>query len=160
MSHSPSPDLHVADVDLATDWDELIESYWEAWKHPRQAVGELTFAHLGSNTAAEAQALADVKRTLLRAAQDDREGTRWVKCIHVPSGRIVGGAMFQVHRRNPYRAGLPPLQATWFPEGSELRGLSEAMYAQLWAWRPRLMSDAHICMYGPILILSLSGLRR
>ncbi|GAB1202582.1 hypothetical protein APSETT445_001201 [Aspergillus pseudonomiae] len=137
--------LIVSRADLTKDWDELITTYWTAWSSPLQAVGELTFAHLGEGSQAEATALAAVKSSLRQAAESD-PNIVWLKCYDTKSGQIVAGGMYHVHHHNPYRAGAPRMEATWFPEGSEMRLLAEEFYAQLWAWRGRMMGDRHVCM--------------
>ncbi|KAB8246626.1 hypothetical protein BDV35DRAFT_380545 [Aspergillus flavus] len=136
--------LIVSRANLTQDWDELITSYWTSWSSPLQAVGELTFAHLGEGNEAEATALADVKKSLRQAAESD-PNIIWLKCYDTESGRIVAGGMYHIHHSNPYRAGAPRVEAKWFPEGSEMRLLAEEFYAQLWAWRGRLMGDRHVC---------------
>ncbi|GAB1192734.1 hypothetical protein APSETT444_001929 [Aspergillus pseudonomiae] len=121
--------LIVSRADLTKDWDELITTYWTAWSSPLQAVGELTFAHLGEGSQAEATALAAVKSSLRQAAESD-PNIVWLKCYDTKSGQIVAGGMYHVHHHNPYRAGAPRMEATWFPEGSEMRLLAEEFYAQ------------------------------
>lgn len=136
--------LIISRANLTHDWDELITTYWTAWSSPLQAVGELTFAHLGEGNEAEKTALADVKESLRQAAESDRN-IIWLKCYDTESGRIVAGGMYHLHHSNPYRAGAPRVEAKWFPEGSEMRLLAEEFYAQLWAWRGRMMGDRHVC---------------
>ncbi|RAL11810.1 GNAT family N-acetyltransferase [Aspergillus homomorphus CBS 101889] len=142
------PSLVICPVSLnpGKDWDDLIASYWASWLSPLQAVGELTFAHLGAGTLAEKQARAAVSQHLLQEAQSNPHDTVWMKCIDLASGRIVAGGMYKIHDSgpNPYEETAAP-KAEWFPPESERRILAEELYRQLWGWRARLMGDKFVC---------------
>jgi hypothetical protein len=148
----PEPDLQVSLVDYNHDWDELMDTFWHAWKTPMQATGELTFAHLGAGSEAETQAFADVKKNLLAAAKSNPDAY-WLKCVDRATGKIVGGASFTHHRTNPYRGPPKKFEAGWFEEGTEKRQLSEEMYEQLHAWRRHVMGKEHASTSTPPLRL-------
>lgn len=133
-------EIEVSPVNYDQDWDELMESYWNAWRQPLQASGELTFPYLGTGTEAELHAKIEAKQRFLVLSRDNTD-VYWYKGVHSATGRIVCGASFTHHRPHPVHARAAenssrlPFQATWFALGSEKRRLSEEMYEQLLAWR-------------------------
>ena len=141
---TPDPYLKVADVDIEKDFDELISCYWTAWASPPLAVGKLTFPYLGTGSMMETQALKDRQKLLYESTRGD-PSYRWVKVVDTQTGRIVAGALWNFYPTNPYRAPPPRPQAPWWPEGSEMRELTESMYRQLQGMRPQMMSTAHAC---------------
>ena len=69
----------------------------------------------------------------------------WLKVVDTSTGKIVAGALWKIYTENPYRTPVPKLDAVWWPEGSEMRELTNEMYAQLSRDRPRMMGRPHCC---------------
>lgn len=143
-SRAPAPYLKVSPANLATDWDELVDTYWETWKKPLTAWSEISCAFIG--TANEAHARAESKKRVLADIRND-PNVHVIKCTDTRSGLIIGGAMWVVHHTNPYRGPFPKKEEPAFPEGSEIRELAESAWTELSKWRWRLMQNAHVCMY-------------
>ncbi|ETS81318.1 hypothetical protein PFICI_06320 [Pestalotiopsis fici W106-1] len=155
----------VSPVDFDRDWDDLFSTYWDSWKDPLQATGQLTFPRIGTGGKAEAAAFTATKIAYLAAARAD-VNQHWVK---LEDGRrksrglsgIVGGGAWTLHRTNSFGADhCPSREATatqedvklpgpGFEPGSERHGLMQQLYQQMWSWHPRMMNKAHI--YGQAL---------
>lgn len=150
---SASGKFKVCPVNLLEDWDELFETYWHSWAQPLQALGELTFPYLGTDTPAERESFEKLKKIYLSTALDHPSRIHWVKCVDLTTAAIIGGACYEVYYSNPYRAGRPVASGTGFEQESGLQALSKAMHEQLLDWRIRLMSDAHICLSPSNLLL-------
>ncbi|KAI1805809.1 hypothetical protein F4811DRAFT_551465 [Daldinia bambusicola] len=149
-----TPNFVVSPVDYDKDWDALFATYWDSWKQPLQAVGQLTFSGIGVGGSQEAEAFVATKQAYLVAALAN-PNQRWVK-IEDPSRvnrglcPIAGGAGWTEYQDNPFRAhyeaadpGCSGLLGPGFEAGSERRRLSAELYAQLWSWRPKMMKTAH-----------------
>ena len=148
--------LVVSVVNFDTDWDDFFCTYWDSWKAPLQAVGQLTFANIGKGGPDEARSFAATKQKYLAAARSNPD-QHWLK-VEDPGRKsqglscIVGGGAWTHYRENPFRRRLQSrhtneeeLPANGFEPGSEYHGLARELYSQLWSWRPRLMSTAHAC---------------
>ncbi|KAK9786401.1 putative GNAT family acetyltransferase [Seiridium cardinale] len=155
-------------VDFDRDWDALFYTYWESWKQPLQAAGQLTFAGIGKGGDEEAASFAATKKEYLAAARAN-PNQQWVKVEDLKpeiqgASAIVGGGAWTTHGSNPFRAdhyqpkGRPNeededeevnLPGPGFEPGSERHSLAQQFYRQLWSWRPKLMNAAHI--YGQAL---------
>jgi hypothetical protein len=147
MSPASVPNLLVSPANLQNDWDQVFATYWYSWSHPLQALGELTFPHVGTDTPAERRSFERLKQSYLSTALAHPSRIHWVKCVDVDTSAIIGGACYEVYSSNPYRAGKPKFSVDDGFEDSTLKVLSETMYGQLLDWRVRLMSDAHICRF-------------
>ncbi|KAF3067452.1 putative gnat family protein [Daldinia childiae] len=154
------PNFVVSPVDYDKDWDDLFTTYWDSWKEPLQAVGQLTFSGIGVGGPQEAEAFAATKQAYLAAALAN-PNQHWVK-IEDPSRvsrglcPIIGGGGWTEYQENPFRAhsevanqGCNRLLGPGFEAGSERYHLSAELYMQLWSWRPRMMKTAHV--YGQAL---------
>lgn len=147
--------LIVSRVDFENDWDDLFATYWDSWKTPLQAVGQLTFAGLGGGSQEEAASFAQTKREYLAAAKANPHQV-WLK-VEDPSReheglpRIVGGGAYTLHAENPFAAEDQQLNTEIrlpgpnYRPGSERYGLVQEFYSQMWSWRPKLMQRPHSC---------------
>lgn len=136
----------VSPVRPSTDWDEMFATYWQSWADPLQALGELTFPHLGAATAAERASFEQIKQNYLAKALAHPARIHWIKCVDLRTGAIVGGGCYEVFFSNPYTAGKPVFRVDGFGGSDELKELSETVYDQMLDWRTRLTSNAHICL--------------
>jgi len=142
-SKKDNPEFKVEYFSVPDDLDELATSYWTAWANPAQAVAKLTFPHLGENSTAEKEALEGFKRKIRRTVAGKDTNDHWVKVVDRETGKIAGGGRWKQYTENPYRGPMEKYKAVQFPEGSEKRELAEAMYEQLYAYRPKMMAVAH-----------------
>ena len=137
---SRSPRFVVGPVDLKSDWDELITSYWGSWKKPVLALARLKFPHIGENIPEEAASPQRIKRTL--SSPEDV----WIKAVDTRTRKIVGGASWKKYSDNPYRDGrIKPFQAVWWEEGSEMKELTEEIFTKMRSLRPKLVACKHAC---------------
>ena len=138
--------LVLEETNLEGDYDELFDVEWAAWNDPPQVLWALMFPAKGTGP----EAIAESKKV---AADRQLQGTRmdphdrWLKVVDTDTGKIAGGALWKIYTSNPYRAPLPALDAFWWPEGHEMRKLTNDMYAQLQATRPKIASTAHACKF-------------
>lgn len=139
--------FHCSDVNLSTEWDELIESFHYSWSSPIQPVSQLTFAHLGTNSPEERDALEAAKSTLLKEAQDAPETMFWIKCVDVKTGKIIGGMNYKYEKAWPKE--VDSFTPSWFEEGSEMQKLSQGFYGTLLDMRKQIMKEEHMCKAVP-----------
>ncbi|KAI1116643.1 hypothetical protein F5Y14DRAFT_458702 [Nemania sp. NC0429] len=147
----------ISEANLDEDWDDLFATYWDSWKQPLQAVGQLTFVGIGTGGETEEKAFVATKEQYLVAARENPDQS-WVK-IEDPArdgsglSRIIGGGFWTLHRENPFRShrfsqdqaistGMT-LPGPQFEAGTERDRLQKELYHQMGSWRPRLMSAAH-----------------
>ncbi|KAI1307413.1 hypothetical protein F5Y03DRAFT_352171 [Xylaria venustula] len=161
MPQKPNYIISVADLDK--DWNGLFAAYWDSWKKPLQATGQLTFVGIGQGGRIEAEAFSQTKAEYLANAKANPDQT-WVKAEDPErksqglSHQIVGGGVFTMHRENPFRAarGRQPqiakpadagdeikLPGPDFEAGTERHKLRRELYTQMWSWRPKMMATAH-----------------
>ncbi|KAI1453655.1 hypothetical protein F4805DRAFT_442650 [Annulohypoxylon moriforme] len=152
----------VSAVDFKKDWDELFSTYWDSWKKPLQAAGQLTFAGIGIGGLEEEVSFAATKKEYLAAALANPD-QYWVKiedidCDNQDTHRIIGGGAWthvrqesDQHAKHPMDVGEGThwLPGPGFEPSSERYELSRQLYRQMWGWRPRMMGRAH--MYGQAL---------
>ncbi|KAI1130733.1 hypothetical protein F5Y10DRAFT_235062 [Nemania abortiva] len=149
-----SPNYIVTPADLNKDWDSLFSTYWDSWKTPLQAVGQLTFVGIGTGGQTEESSFAATKQHYLAEARSN-PAQKWVKIEDPERERrgldpIIGGGIWTLHQDNPFRARVshtrpegPKLPGPDFEPGSERHGLRRELYAQMWSWRPTMMATTH-----------------
>ena len=136
--------LQVSEAAISEDFDALFATQWEAWTHPRHAMWDLIYPVLETGSDAEAHPLqAALDRQREEALKDS--SIRWLKVVDTEADAIVGGALWRMYNTNPFRAPLPSVEATWWPEGSELRMLTNSLFKQFRVHRPKKMQVAHMC---------------
>ncbi|KAI0169963.1 hypothetical protein GGR52DRAFT_552377 [Hypoxylon sp. FL1284] len=156
----PPQNFVISDANLERDWDDLFATYWNSWKTPLQASGELTFVGIGTGGTEEDASFAVTRQHYLATALANPD-QHWIKiearnCDGHGPRRIIGGLAW-MHVRDTHwssaqrepdldRLGLP---GPGFDPGSERDGLSREFYAQMWRWRRRIMTTAHA--YGQAL---------
>jgi hypothetical protein len=145
MSQTSVPKFVVSPVNVDKDWDELMRVFWDSWKTPFQASGQLTFPNLGANNPAEEAAFEETKLYLLDDARKNKDSLYWYKCTDTVTGIIVGGACFKHEKDWPINAGN--FTGCGFEPGSEMQDLSDSFYRQLLAWRTQIMRGEHACKY-------------
>lgn len=152
---SPTPRLVVSNVDLDKDWDELFATYWNSWKHPLQAVGQLTFAGIGEGGEREANSFAQNKEEYLAAARASPTQI-WLKVEDMTRRlqghpAIVGGGAFTQCITPPFPGQGQPresdiqLPGPSYPSGSERHGLVQELYSQMWSWRSKWINKPLSC---------------
>jgi hypothetical protein len=143
-SNLKNANIKIDYVNAPEDIDEYATTYGNAWTNPLQAVGKLTFPHLGENTPAGKAALEDFKNELKEFFGRD-ESDHWGKFTDITTGKTVGGGRWNFFTENPYRAPQAEFKATQFHDGSEKKDLAESMYKQLLVHRPKMMPVPHAC---------------
>ena len=126
------------------DHEALFATEWQAWTHPRNAMWELLSPVLESGPDAEAHAMAAASARQLKATLED-PADHWLKVVDTETGKIVGGALWKIYETNPYRAPVPAVDASWWPEGDELRDLTNALFEQFNSPRVMKMQVPHVC---------------
>ena len=106
----------------------------------------IMFPVRGNGPSAEAKAIKAGAALQLAGTKADPHD-HWLKVVDTATGKIVAGALWKIYKENPYRAPMEKLDATWWPEGSDMRELTNSMYAQLSCDRPKMMGTAHFCEY-------------
>ena len=143
MPSSTTSQFVASRVSLDADWNELMHVFWASWKAPLQASGELTFPHLGTDTAEERQAFRTTKESLFKEAVAQQDTVIWLKCCDTKTGKIVGGICYKHEKDWPSQEAN--FTGCGFQPGTERQELSDSFYRQLLGWRKHCMKGEHIC---------------
>ncbi|KAF2869230.1 acyl-CoA N-acyltransferase, partial [Massariosphaeria phaeospora] len=122
----------LSEVDVATDFAELMSCMWAAHESPPQPFFRLFCPIL------HADRDASLRESTARFAawhQHDAHA-RWLKVTEAASGRIVGAAWYKIYEADPFAQGEDEDEvADWYPEDSTREFATQAI-AQM--ERPRV----------------------
>ena len=137
--------LKLEEIDPAADFEELIACEWASFEKPPQTFFRLFFPVLGTEPDAHAEALKEGTVRQLQWFQSERDSC-WQKVTDTSSGKIVAGALWKIHRTNPYEHPDGHSQAYWYPEGGQRDFVNQAL--DLFAApRAKMAQRPHLCMY-------------
>ena len=133
----------LEDVDYDNDFAELITCEWASYENPYQPFFRLFCPVLGSGPNAHAESLkAAIARQLNWHSAE--ASSYWQKVVDADSGKIVAGALWKIHKTNPFDPPQDPHEAEWFPEGGAREYVTKAL-AQFEAPRERMSQRPQVC---------------
>ncbi|KAI1335035.1 hypothetical protein F5Y15DRAFT_259758 [Xylariaceae sp. FL0016] len=107
--------LELQEVNTEVDFPELARCLFESYEDPPQEFFHLWFPIRGSGAEAREEAIQEgADRLKIWKAHDPTE--YWQKVVDTRTGKIVGGALWNIHEENPF-ANPAADPVTWFPEG-------------------------------------------
>jgi hypothetical protein len=98
--------VKVVRVENKSDFAELVKVEHEAYSKPLNGFWDIL---KGPN-----QAECAARQWAWHQAQP---GSFWLAAKDTTSDRIIGGAQWEVHFKNPFEKPAPALTATWWPDG-------------------------------------------
>lgn len=127
------------------DFPELISVWWESVENPRQGVMRAIAPILNNDREAS---LAKSTELQLQQYKKNYANIVWFKVVDDATNKIVGGAKWKIHLKNPYaEPPAQPFRAEWYPEGIG-RDFATKVVLQLQSGRVGRAQRPHICM-GP-----------
>ncbi|KAK2600554.1 hypothetical protein N8I77_010079 [Diaporthe amygdali] len=107
--------FQLQDIDPETDFQSLARCLLDAYQDPPQRFLHILLPVFGPSQEAREAAIQEAgERLKLWHSLDP--SSHWQKAVDV-TGKIVGGAAWNIHRTNPF-AEPHPMEATWFPNDS------------------------------------------
>ncbi|RYP19388.1 hypothetical protein DL765_003361 [Monosporascus sp. GIB2] len=108
--------LELRDIDPEVDFPALARCLLEAYEDPPQKFLHVFFPIHGPGAEAREAAIQEgAARLKLWHTQDP--SSHWQKVVDVETGRMAGGASWNIYKTNPF-AEPHPVEATWFPNDS------------------------------------------
>lgn len=68
---------------------------------------------------------------------------RETKGVEMGTGKVVGGCQWRIYKENPFKGGIPEVNAHWWPEG-ESRAFASEVIRQLFNPRAIWMGRPHV----------------
>ena len=131
--------FQLSDVNLDTEFGELIECQWLAHENPFQPFYGLFCPIYESGH--EASMKESTSRFLSWARHDPHE--RWLKVVDEKTGRIVGGALYKVYEGNPFAHESEEI-VDWYPDDSRRDYVSQAI-VQMDVPRMEMATRPQVC---------------
>ncbi|KAI1347670.1 hypothetical protein F5Y01DRAFT_294503 [Xylaria sp. FL0043] len=101
--------LMLSEVDAAADFPVLVRCMLESYNDPVQSFADVYFAPRGDHEERVREAAA---RFAAWHAHDP--SSYWQKVVDTETGEIVGGALWNIHRDNPFAEADDHIEITWF----------------------------------------------
>lgn len=143
--------LQLQDIDPETDFPQLAQCLLESYEDPLQRFLHILLPIHGTGVEAREAAIEEASERLKLWHTLD-PSSHWQKMVDVGSGKIVGGASWQIHKTNPFE-DAHPMEATWFPDDSS-RAFAEKALENFGYPRFKAAQRPHLCK-----LAQLCGLR-
>jgi hypothetical protein len=134
--------LKLQDIDPKRDFPALVRCMFESYEDPPQKFFHVFFPIHGMGHEARETAIQEcVERLKLWHANDP--SSYWQKVVDEKTGKIAGGALWNIHEENPF-ANPHPSNVTWFPDDGSRRFVEKALENH---GRPRaeVAQKPHLC---------------
>lgn len=134
--------LERQEIDPEVDFPMLARCLFESYEDPPQHFFHMFFPIHGTGHEHREEAIKEAAdRLKLWHTQDS--SSYWQKVVDTSSGKIAGGALWNIHEENPF-ANPHPSAVTWFPEGGSRTFVEKAIENHA---RPRSKAAQrpHIC---------------
>lgn len=129
------------DLDHDKDWLELMECLFLAHEDPEQKFFPLFYPTHGTREEALVEAAERTKNDCLR------DPTSYVqKVVDEDSGKIVGGALWNIYTSNPFPEGKAKeeIEVTWYPDDSS-REYAAYVVNHFGKAHERMAKRPHLC---------------
>ncbi|KAI1386436.1 uncharacterized protein F4822DRAFT_316442 [Hypoxylon trugodes] len=117
--------LEFRKVNPETDFPALARCFFESYEDPPQKFFHAWFPIHGDGTEAREAAIAEAA-TRLRTWQAQDPTMHWHQVIDTDTGRVAGGALWNVHTENPF-ASEEHMEASWFPDDGSRRYVEQVL---------------------------------
>ena len=135
----------LEEVDIATDFAELIACEWVSYENPLQTFFRLFCPIHGSGPDAHTESLKEATARQLEWHRADPT-SYWQKVTNSTTGKIVAGALWKICKTDPYEKPDEHTEAYWFPKGGARDFVNQAL-EQFEAPRARMARRPQVCMY-------------
>lgn len=134
--------LVVQEIDQDVDFPALARCLLEAYEDPPQKFLHIFFPINGSGAEAREAAIQEAAERLKLWHTHDPT-SHWQKVVDIDTGRLVGGASWNVYTTNPFTEPHA-LDVTWFPDDSS-RVYVEKALENYGLPRAEVAQKPHIC---------------
>ena len=134
--------LNLEEVDIPTDFPELISCEWESYEQPAQNFFRLFCPIFGSRE----DSLAECTERQLDWHISDPT-SYWQKVTDTETKKIIAGALWKICPTNPFESASHE-EAYWYPD-DERRDYVTAALEKFEAPRARLAAKPQLCMIDP-----------
>jgi hypothetical protein len=141
MSVSTGDRYVVREANTREELDQILDVIWVANYTPFEPFVQLFFPVLGYTSAHREAAIVESKERFWSQHQAD-PSSHWYYAFDTVTGTAVGCAQWVISKSNPFAAGVPKLQAPWWPEG-ECRKFCESILNQVYRPRASWMTRPH-----------------
>jgi hypothetical protein len=131
----------IREANTKQELDEILDVIWAANYTPYEPFVQLFFPVLGYTPAHREAAIAESKDRFWTQHQAD-PSSHWYYAFDTTTGVKVGCAQWVISESNPFSAGVPKLQAPWWPEGV-YRDFCESIINQVYRPRASWMTRPH-----------------
>jgi hypothetical protein len=137
--------LTLQEIDPDNDFPELARCLFESYEDPPQKFFHVFFPIHGDGAEAREEAIKEAADRLKLWHTHD-PSSYWQKVVDEETGKIAGGALWNIHKANPFANPTPPT-VSWFPDGGSRRFVEKALVNHN---RPRskVAQKPHICKYA------------
>ncbi|KAI0444452.1 acyl-CoA N-acyltransferase [Xylaria telfairii] len=124
--------LERQEIDTEVDFPVLARCLFESYEYPPQNFFHIFFPIHGPGHEHREEAIREAAERLKSWHIHD-SSSYWQKVVDTTSGKIAGGALWNIYEENPF-AKPDPSTVTWFPEGGSRAFVEKAIENQ---GRPR-----------------------
>jgi hypothetical protein len=132
----------LLEVDMVTDFDEVIACQWSAYENPYQPFFRLFCPLHGDGPDSHAQSLKESTANQLEWYNSDPT-SYWGKVVD-DDGKIVGACLWKIYPNNPFEKPDGHSDADWYPEG-ETRDYVNECLLQFDAPRRKMGARPQVC---------------
>jgi hypothetical protein len=133
--------LVLQDVNTEEDFPAIARCMFESYENPHQPLIQIWFPIHGNDHEAREDAIREAADRLKRWHAQDAT-SHWHKIVD-ESGKIVGGALWSIHKDNPFANHKPP-EAPWFPADGSREYAEEVLRIHVEP-RSRHARGPHVC---------------
>lgn len=145
--------LELQELDQDKDFHAIARCMFESYEDPPQKFFHVFFPIHGEGIAAR-EAAIDEAATRLKTWHTHDPSSYWQKVVDTDTGKIAGGALWNIHRDNPFEDPKPS-QVSWFPEDGSREFVEQALQTHSIP-RARVAQRPHVCKFLSLFIISFS----
>ncbi|KAJ8067125.1 hypothetical protein OCU04_004500 [Sclerotinia nivalis] len=136
--------LELQTVDPEVDFPAIARGMFDSYENPPQRFFHVFFPIHGTSEEARENAI-DEAATRLKLWHTHDPSSYWQKVVDTETGKIAGGALWKIHKENPF-ANPPPSTVTWFPDDSSREFAAQAVQTHSGP-RSRAAQKPHIYLF-------------
>ncbi|KAI1500855.1 acyl-CoA N-acyltransferase [Biscogniauxia marginata] len=136
--------LQLQELNAETDFPAIARCLFESYEDPPQKFFHVFFPIHGVGGKAREEAIDECAVRLKQWHTHD-PSSYWQKVIDTKTGRIAGGALWNIHTENPF-AEPHDEEVTWFPNDSSREYAAQAIESHS-APRARVAQKPHVYLF-------------
>ncbi|KAK7738453.1 hypothetical protein SLS53_005972 [Cytospora paraplurivora] len=117
--------LELQEINPQADFPALARCMFDAYENPPQKFFHVFFPTHGAGDESREAAINEAA-TRLQLWHTHDPSSYWQKVVDTDTGNIAGGALWNIHRENPF-AEPKPSEVTWFPNDGSRRYVEKAL---------------------------------